>query len=71
MVGRSCNSMMLAITFLICIVLASVTAKNFRGSRMLLEEEIREERKQKKRDHWKLTQLMDYGEKVYMICNIG
>lgn len=24
----------------------------------------REERKQKKRDHWKITQFMDYGEKV-------
>ncbi len=31
----------------------------------------REERKQKKRDHWKLTQFMDYGEKVKAVALIS
>lgn len=50
---------------LLCLMLATIgLGENLRGSRRLQEDEIREERKQKKRDHWKLTQYMDVGEKV-------
>lgn len=59
------GSVILGFTIAICLLLSSIAVESLRGSsRILLDEELREERKQQKRDHWKLTQLMDYGEKV-------
>ena len=64
------GSVILGFTIAICLLLSSIAVESLRGSsRILLDEELREERKQQKRDHWKLTQLMDYGEKV--IDNYG
>ena len=50
-----------------CLLLPNDATDSLRGSRILQEEELREERRQQKRDHWKLTQHMDYGEKVSIV----
>ena len=45
-------------------LLHAVAAESLRGSSRALLDENREERKEAKREHWKLTQGMDYASKV-------